>query len=252
MTPIAANEIRKMEEAGQLAARTLVHVGSFVRAGITTNELDRVADDFIRTHNALPAPLNYNGFPKSICTSLNECVCHGVPDETILKEGDILNVDVTCILNGFFGDTSSMFFVGEVGEHAKKLSDCAFHAMWEGIRVLGPLSTTGDVGFAINKYVTRKGFYAVREVGGHGIGKTFHDDPFVPSYGKKGRGTPLKPWCCLTVEPMVNETSEKIVEFDIPHSTIKYYETVDKTLSAQYEHTIMITDAGYEVLTQRD
>ena len=247
---MTANDIRKMEKVGQLAAKVLAHAGSFVKAGVTTNELDQIADDFIRSHNALPAPLNYKGFPKSICTSVNECVCHGVPDNTPLKEGDVVNVDVTCILEGFFGDTSAMFFVGEVSENAKTLSDCAFHAMWEGIQVLGPRSTTGDVGFAINKYVTRKGFYAVREIGGHGIGKTFHEDPFVPSYGKKGHGTPLKSWCCLTVEPMVNETSEKVLEFNIPDSTIKYYETVDKTFSAQYEHTIMITDSGYEVLTQ--
>lgn len=252
MTPMAANEIKKMEKVGQLAAKTLAHVGSFVKAGITTNELDQITEDFIRTHNALPAPLNYHGFPKSICTSLNECVCHGVPDDTPLAEGDVVNVDVTCILDGFFGDTSSMFFVGEVSESAKNLSDCAFHAMWEGIQVLGPKATTGDVGFAINKYVKRKGFYAVRDIGGHGIGKSFHEEPFVPSHGKKGRGVSLKPWACLTVEPMVNETSEKVLAFDIPNSTIKYYETIDKTLSAQYEHTIMITDSGYEVLTQLD
>lgn len=252
MTPIAANDIKKMEKVGQLAAQTLAYVGSCVRVGITTNELNRIADDFIRTHSALPAPLDYHGFPKSICTSVNECVCHGVPDDIPLKEGDMVNVDVTCILDGFFGDTSSMFFVGEVSHRVKSLSNCAFHAMWEGIRALGPRSTTGDVGFAVSKYVKRKGFYAVREIGGHGIGKTFHEDPFVPSHGKKGRGIPLKTWCCLTVEPMVNETSEKVVAFDIPNSTIKYYETVDKTLSAQYEHTVMITDSGYEVLTQID
>ncbi len=250
MTPLAANEISKMEGSCQLAARTLAHVGSFVKEGMTTNELNQIADDFIRSHGAIPAPLNYHGFPKSICTSINECVCHGVPSEASLKEGDIINIDVTCILDGFFGDTSSMFFVGTVTERAKSLSECALQAMWEGIGALGPQATTGDVGFAVNKYVTRHGFYAVRDIGGHGIGKVFHDAPFVPSHGKKGRGPQLKPWCCLTVEPMVNEASEDVIELSIPNSTIKYYETRDKTLSAQYEHTIMITDSSYEVLTQ--
>ena len=252
MTPIAANEIRKMEQAGQLAAKTLAYVGSYVREEITTNELDQIADDFIRTNGALPAPLNYHGFPKSICTSVNGCICHGVPDNTPLKPGDMINIDVTCILDGFFGDTSSMFFVGQASDVAKDLADCAFHAMWQGIQVISPRATTGDIGFAINKYVTKKGFYAVRDIGGHGIGKAFHMEPFVPSYGKKSQGTSLKPWCCLTVEPMVNETSEKMLEFSIPNSTIKYYETIDKTLSAQYEHTIMVTDSSYEVLTRLD
>ena len=252
MTPLVANEVKKMERVGQLAAQTLAYAGSFVQVGVTTNELDRITDDFIRTHNAIPAPLNYHGFPKSICTSVNECICHGVPNDTSLKEGDVVNIDVTCILDGFFGDTSAMFFVGEASDSAKRLSDCAFQAMWEGIKTLGPKATTGDVGFAIEKYVKRKDFHVVRELGGHGIGKSFHQDPFVPSFGKKRKGIPLRPWICLTVEPMVNENSEKVIEFSIPNSTIKYYETVDKSLSAQYEHTIMITDTSYEVLTLID
>ena len=249
MTPVKANDIRLMEKSGQLAAKTLAHVGSFVRPGITTNELDKIAHDYTLSNNARPAPLNYHGFPKSICTSVNECICHGVPDERPLQDGDIVNIDVTCELNGYYGDTSRMFFVGDVSQKAKDVCDIALKAMEKGIETIRPFGTTGDIGFAINKFVTKKGYYAVREIGGHGIGEEFHMDPFVPSYGKKGRGDKLVPWGCLTVEPMINENDLPIREFSIPNSSIKYYETEDKTLSAQYEHTIMITDSGYEILT---
>lgn len=252
MTPLQANEIRGMEKAGQLAAQCLAYVGGFVKPGITTEELDRLAYDWTMSHGAKPAPLGYQGFPKSICTSVNDCICHGVPDGTILKEGDVVNVDVTCISDGFHGDTSRMFFVGEVSEAARKLTDCAYEAMYKGIEAITPGGTVGDIGFAINKYTTRRGFYPVKEIGGHGIGKTFHDDPFVPSYGKKGKGLPLVPYTCLTVEPMINETEAPIKELPIPNSTIKYYLTGDGTLSAQFEHTILITDAGYEILTLLD
>ena len=249
MTPVKANDIRLMEKSGQLAAKTLAHVGSFVRPGITTNELDKIAYDYTLSHGARPAPLNYHGFPKSICTSVNECICHGVPDEKPLVEGDVVNIDVTCELNGYYGDTSSMFYVGEVTEDVKDICDVAKRAMEKGIEAIRPFGTTGDIGFAINKFVTKKGYYAVREIGGHGIGEEFHMDPFVPSYGKKGRGDKLIPWACLTVEPMINVNDLPIKEFSIPNSSIKYYETSDKTPSAQYEHTIMITDSGYEILT---
>lgn len=252
MTPLKADQIRKMEAAGQLAAQCLQYVGGFVKEGITTNELDKIAHEWTLSKGALPAPLGYNGFPKSICTSVNDCICHGVPDETPLKVGDAINVDVTCIKEGFHGDTSSMFFVGEPSERALKLSDCAFEAMHKGIEAISPNGTVGDIGFAIGKYVTRKGFFAVREIGGHGIGETFHGDPFVPSYGKKGKGDRLKPFTCLTVEPMVNESEAPIKELAIPGSTIKYYETGDGTLSSQYEHTVLITDSGYEILTLAD
>ncbi len=249
MTPVKANDIRLMEKSGQLAAKTLAHVGSFVRPGITTNELDKIAHDYTLSHGARPAPLNYHGFPKSICTSVNECICHGVPDEKPLVEGDVVNIDVTCELNGYYGDTSSMFYVGEVTDDVKNICDVAKRAMEKGIEAIRPFGTTGDIGFAINKFVTKKGYYAVREIGGHGIGEEFHMDPFVPSYGKKGRGDKLIPWACLTVEPMINVNDLPIKEFSIPNSSIKYYETTDKTPSAQYEHTIMITDSGYEILT---
>lgn len=246
---MVANDIRLMEKAGRLAAETLKYVGGFVRAGITTEELDQIAYDYTLSHGATPAPLGYNGYPKSICTSVNHCICHGLPDKTVLKEGDIVNVDVTCIKDGFHGDTSAMFVVGEISPETQNLIDCAYGAMHKGIEAIRPFGTTEDIGFAINKYVTKRGFYVVREIGGHGIGRKFHDEPFVPSYGKKGRGPKLKPWCCITVEPMVNKTSLPIVEYSIPGSTIKYYETGDKTPSAQFEHTVLITDSGYEILT---
>lgn len=249
MTPLTKDEIPKMRAAGKLAARTLEHVAQYVRAGITTNEIDQIIHDFTLSHGATPAPLGYQGYPKSSCTSVNACICHGLPDNTVLKDGDIVNVDVTSILDGFYGDTSRTFFVGEVSETAKVITDCAEKAMWKGIEEVKPFATTGDIGFAINKYVTKRGFHVVREIGGHGIGKVFHDDPFVPSYGKKGRGPKLVPWCCITVEPMINETNAVIEEFSIPGSEIKYYLTADRTLSAQFEHTLLVTDTGYEIMT---
>jgi methionyl aminopeptidase len=252
VTPLQAGEIRQMERAGRMAGELLKYMGPFCKAGTTTNELDRIAFDWIKSNEALPAPLGYHGFPKSICTSVNDCICHGVPSDVPLKDGDIINVDVTVIKDGFYGDTSATFFVGEVSELAQKLTDCAREAMLRGIEEIRPFATTGDIGFAITKYTSKKGFYPVKEIGGHGIGKIFHDDPFVPSYGKKGRGPKLRPWCCITVEPMVNATKAPLKEISIPGSTIKYYLTGDGSLSAQFEHTVMITDKGYEILTLVD
>jgi methionyl aminopeptidase len=211
--------------------------------------LDKIVYDFTLSNNATPAPLNYHGYPKSVCTSVNHCICHGVPDETLLVTGDIVNIDVTSFKDGFHGDTSATFAVGEISEKAQRITDIAEAAMYRGIDVVSPKVTTGDIGFAINKFVTKNGFFVVREIGGHGIGKRFHDDPFVPSYGKKGRGTRLIPWICITVEPMVNESDADISEFDIENSSVKYYETSDKSLSAQFEHTILVTDSGHEILT---
>lgn len=249
MKPLSKDEIVKMRAAGKLAARTLEHGGKFIKAGMTTAELDQIVHDFTLSHGATPAPLGYHGFPKSCCTSVNSMICHGVPDETKLKDGDIINLDITCILDGFYGDTSRTFFVGEVSDQAKDITDAAEKAMWKGIEEVRAGATTGDIGFAINKFVTKRGYYVVREIGGHGIGRTFHDDPFVPSYGKKGRGPKLVEGCCITVEPMINVTDAPIEEFDIPNSEIKYYHTKDRCLSAQFEHTLLITGAGYEIMT---
>lgn len=235
-----------------MAAATLAHVAKFIKPGVTTNELDQIVYDFTLSHDAVPAPLNYNGFPKSICTSVNACICHGVPNNIPLREGDMLNVDVTSMKQGFFGDTSATYFVGEVSDRAKKVTEVAEQAMYKGIEVVRPFGTTGDIGFAINKFVTKKGYFPVKEIGGHGIGRKFHTEPFVPSYGKKGRGEKLIPFTCITVEPMINETDVPIKELSIPNSSIKYYETGDGTLSAQFEHTILITDKAYEILTALD
>jgi methionyl aminopeptidase len=249
MTPLKADEIRKMEKAGYQAAKLLQLLGKEVKAGITTNDLDQVAYDYCMANDLKPATLNYLGYPKSICTSINEVICHGVPDGTKLKDGDIINIDVAIIKDGFYGDNSSMYFVGTPPDSAKKLCDAALAARDIGIEQLGPNATTGDIGFEINKLVTRQGYWVVREIGGHGIGKVFHDDPWVGSFGKKGKGEKLKPWICLTVEPMVNETSAPIAELPIAGSKHKVYITSDKALSAQYEHTILITDTGYQILT---
>lgn len=249
MTPQQSSDIKAMEKTCRLAAETLYYTAKFVKAGVTTNELDKIAHDFIMTKGATPSPLGYHGFPKSICTSINDVVCHGVPDETMLVDGDAINLDVTTYLGGFHGDTSATFYVGEVSERVRKVTDCAREAMMRGIEAITPLGFTGDIGFATNKHVTRQGFYVVRDIGGHGIGRKFHTDPFVPAFGKKGKGEVLKPFHCITVEPMVNETDAQLIELSIPKSDIKVYRTGDKTLSAQFEHTVLITDKGYEILT---
>ena len=249
MTPEQANHIRMMEQAGQLAARVLQHVGGHVRPGISTNELDRIAHDNTLSRGALPAPLNYKGFPKSICTSVNECICHGVPNDKPLQEGDIVNIDVTCIKNGFHGDTSAMFFVGKVSDTARRLCHVAREARDVGIQQVKAQVHTGAIGFEVNKFVTRCGYYTVREIGGHGIGRKFHEDPFIPSFGKKHKGPRLKAWSCITVEPMINLTSPDVVGHDIPGSQITVFETVDKSLSAQWEHTLLVTDTGHQILT---
>lgn len=249
MTVKTASDIRLMEQACRLAAETLLHTGKLVRAGMTTNELDMIATDFIKTRGAISACTGYHGYPKAICTSVNEVICHGVPSSRVLKDGDIINIDITVIKNGFHGDTSSMFFVGDVSERAKKLSETAFGAMHEGIKAVKSGATTGDIGFAIEKFVNRKNLHIVREIGGHGIGRVFHEEPFVPSFGKKGKGAKLLKWGTITVEPMVNETAAPIDEIDIPGSEITVFVTSDGRLSAQYEHTVLITDEGHQILT---
>lgn len=250
MTPEIASHIKGMETAGKIAAETLIYAEKYIRIGMTTEELDKLVHDYILTRGAVPAPLGYKGFPKSCCTSVNEVICHGVPNQTILKDGDIMNLDVTVIYNGFHGDTSKTFFIGNVSDLAKDVTDCAEKAMYKGIDEVRPGATTGDIGFAINKFVTRRGYYVVHEIGGHGIGRNFHEDPFVPSYGKKGKGDALKKWTCITVEPMINQTAAPIVEHDISNSIIKWYTTGDKTLTAQFEHTVLITDSGSQILTR--
>lgn len=248
--PLSLEEIKKMTVACRIAADTLTYLDKYVKAGVSTQEIDDLANDFMLTKGAKSACLGYHGYPKYTCTSINQVVCHGVPSaKDILKDGDIINVDVTAFIDGFFGDTSKMYMIGNVSAEAKDIVDAAFLARQVGIEAIRPGATTGDIGFEINKLVTRKGYSTVKEIGGHGVGRIFHEEPFVPSWGKKGKGDRLVPFHCITVEPMVNQGTEEVVEFDIPGSSIKYYDTADGLLSAQFEHTVLVTDKGYEILT---
>jgi methionyl aminopeptidase len=236
----------KMRVAGRLAADVLDMIGDHVRPGITTEEIDHICHEYItEVQGAVPAPLNYRGFPKSVCTSVNHVVCHGIPGERRLKSGDAVNIDVTVIKDGFHGDTSRMFFVGKPGVQAQRLAQVAFDGMWLGIEELAPGKHLGDVGAAIQEFVEKNRFSIVREYCGHGIGRAFHEDPQVLHYGQRGTGMELKAGMTLTVEPMVN-AGKRYVKLLPDGWTVV---TKDHSLSAQWEHTVLITDSGYEVLT---
>ena len=247
--PLSLEEIKKMTKSCRIAADTLTYLDKYVKAGITTNQIDELANDFMQTKGAKSACLGYHGYPKYTCTSVNEVVCHGLPDDTPLKDGDIINVDVTAWIDGFFGDTSKMYAIGNISDVAKDLIETARMARDVGIEAITPKGRTGDIGFETNKYVTRKGYSVVREIGGHGVGRIFHEEPFVPAGGQKGKGELLVPFHCITVEPMVNQGTDELIEYDIKGSSIKYYHTADGLLSAQFEHTVLVTDTGYEILT---
>lgn len=247
--PLSLEEQKKMRLVCKLAAQTREHIAPFVTAGVTLIEIDKIIFDHTKTLGCEPATLGYRGYPASCCTSVNDVICHGVPDDYVLKDGDIVNVDITHKLDGFFGDTSKTFLIGNVSDHAKKIVDVAKRAMEVGIEAITPNGYTGDIGFEINKFATRNGCSTVKEIGGHGIGRVFHTEPFVPSFGKKGKGERLVPFHCFTVEPMVNLGTDQIIEFPIEGSSHHYYKTKDKQLSAQFEHTILVTDKGYEILT---
>jgi methionyl aminopeptidase len=236
----------KMRVAGGLAAQVLDMIGEHVRAGITTDELDRICHEYIVDElQSIPAPLNYRGFPKSICTSINHVVCHGIPSDRVLKQGDMLNIDITVIKDGFHGDTSRMFFVGEPSIIAERLTRVCFHAMWRGIRAIKPGARLGDIGYAVQSYVEENRFSVVREYCGHGIGRIFHEDPQVLHYGKPGTGLELVPGMTITVEPMVNAGKRDVKLLSDGWTVV----TKDHSLSAQWEHTILVTGRGFEVLT---
>jgi methionyl aminopeptidase len=240
------DEQEKMRVAGRLAADVLDMIGEHVVPGVTTDELNDVCHKYItETQQAVPAPLNYKGFPKSICTSVNHVVCHGIPGDRKLKAGDAVNIDVTVIKDGYHGDTSRMFFVGKPGVQAERLSTVAYEAMWLGIEQLAPGKHLGDIGEAIQTHVERSRFSVVREYCGHGIGRVFHEDPQVLHYGKAGSGLELKAGMTLTVEPMVNAGKRHVRLLPDGWTVV----TRDHSLSAQWEHTVLITDAGHEVLT---
>mgnify|MGYP001347742932 FL=1 len=236
----------KMHIAGRLAADVLDMIGDFVKPGISTSDLDKICHKYItEVQHAIPAPLNYRGFPKSICTSLNHVVCHGIPAERILKSGDSLNIDITVIKDGFHGDTSRMFFVGKPSIKAKRLSDIAYKSMWLGIEQLREDNYLGDIGSAIQSYVEKNRCSVVREYCGHGIGQVFHEEPQVLHYGKPKTGLQLKAGMTLTVEPMVNAGRREVKLLPDGWTVV----TKDHDLSAQWEHTILIKKNGYEVLT---
>lgn len=243
-----ADEIAKMRIAGRLAAQVLEMIGEHVRAGVTTDGLDRICHDFIvNEQQAVPAPLNYRGFPKSICTSVNHQVCHGIPGNKRLKNGDIVNIDITVIKDGYHGDTSKMFFVGEPSVLARRLTKTTREAMLLGIAQVRPGATLGDIGHAIQTYVEARNYSVVQEYCGHGIGRQFHEEPQVLHYGKPGEGVALQEGMCFTVEPMVN-AGKRFIKLLPDGWTVV---TKDRGLSAQWEHTVLVTADGHEVLTLR-
>jgi methionyl aminopeptidase len=241
-------EIEKMRVAGRLASEVLEMVGEYVKPGISTNELDQICHDYIvGRQQAVPAPLNYRGFPKSICTSVNHQVCHGIPSDKVLKKGDIVNIDVTIIKDGFHGDTSKMFFVGDVSPFAKRLVSITQKALWKGIKLVRPGIQLGDIGHAIQHYAESEHFSVVQEYCGHGIGRSFHEDPQILHYGKAGTGLALQAGMTFTIEPMINAGKRQVKLLPDGWTVI----TKDRKLSAQWEHTILCTEEGYEVLTLR-
>jgi len=241
-----ADEQDKMRIAGRLAADVLDMIGDYVKPGVTTDELDKICHQYItEVQGAVPAPLDYRGFPKSVCTSVNHVVCHGIPGVRKLKSGDAVNIDVTVIKDGFHGDTSRMFFVGKPGIQAQRLSDVAFEGMWIGIDELAPGKRLGDIGAAIQRHIEKNRFSVVREYCGHGIGRAFHEDPQVLHYGTPNTGLELRPGMTLTVEPMVNAGKRQVKLLPDGWTVV----TKDHSLSAQWEHTVLITDSGREVLT---
>ncbi|MBI2384093.1 MAG: type I methionyl aminopeptidase [Gammaproteobacteria bacterium] len=246
VTVKSPEEQRLMRAAGRAAADVLRMIEPHVRAGVTTEELDRRCHDYIvDTLKCVPAPLNYKGFPKSICTSVNHVVCHGIPGPKTLKKGDIVNLDITVIKDGYHGDTSRMFCIGEPSVLARRLVDTAYEAMWEGIRQVRPGTTLGDIGHAIQNYVEARGFSVVREYCGHGIGRVFHEEPQVLHYGQPGTGMKLAPGMTFTIEPMINAGRPEVRLLPDGWTVV----TKDHSLSAQWEHTILVTPDGHEVLT---
>jgi len=240
-------EIEKMRVAGRLAAQVLKMIAPHVQPGVTTGELDRLCHDYIVNElSAIPAPLNYKGFPKSICTSVNHVVCHGIPGDKQLKKGDVINIDITVIKDGFHGDTSKMFYVGEPSIQAKRLVTISHECMLRGIAQVRPGARLGDIGHAIQDHAEAQGCSVVREYCGHGIGQIFHEDPQVLHYGKPGTGMELSPGMTFTVEPMINAGKKEVPLLPDNWTVV----TRDHSLSAQWEHTVLVTDNGYEILTQ--
>jgi methionyl aminopeptidase len=241
-------EIEKMRIAGRLAAEVLEMISPHVQAGITTTELDQICHDYIvNEQHAIPAPLNYHGFPKSICTSVNHVICHGIPNEKRLKNGDMVNIDITVIKDDYHGDTSKMFFVGEPSIKGQRLSRVAYECLRLGIDLVKPGTRLGDIGHAIQQHAEANNYSVVREYCGHGIGKQFHEDPQVLHYGNPGTGLELEPGMTFTIEPMINAGKRQVKLMKDGWTVV----TKDHSLSAQWEHTLLVTEDGHEILTRR-
>lgn len=242
------DEIEKMRVAGRLAADVLEMIEPYVNVGVSTEELDQICHDYIvNEQKAIPAPLNYHGFPKSICTSVNNQVCHGIPGKKKLKSGDVINIDITVIKDGYHGDTSKMFMVGKPTILGQRLSRISYECMALGIQMVKPGTHLGDIGHAIQSHAENNHCSVVREYCGHGIGKNFHEDPQVLHYGKPGTREILEPGMTFTIEPMINAGKAQIKVLPDKWTVV----TKDRSLSAQWEHTILVTESGYEVLTLR-
>ena len=240
------SEIEKMRAAGHLAAALLDMVEREIHAGMSTEEVDQLVEDVTRRHGAVSAPYRYHGFPGHCCTSLNDVVCHGIPNpQQILRDGDIINVDVTPILDGFHGDASRTFLIGTVSAAAQRLVRDTYRALWKGIAAVRPGATTGDIGHAIQSFVEPRGYSVVRQFSGHGIGRVFHTAPAILHYGQPGTGERLVPGMTFTIEPMINVGDWRCHVLKDGWTAV----TVDGSLSAQFEHTIVVTDTGAEVLT---
>lgn len=241
----APEDFAGMRAAGRLAAEALDMIHEHVRPGVTTAQLDQVCHDFILAHGAVPAPLNYRGYPKSICTSINHVVCHGIPGERKLEKGDVLNIDVTVILDGWHGDSSRMYSAGPPSTRARYLIDVTYDSLMRGVEIVKPGRTFGDIGHAIQTFVEGHRFSVVRDFCGHGIGRRFHEPPNVLHFGKRGEGPILRPGMFFTIEPMVNAGRPEVKILDDGWTAV----TRDRSLSAQFEHMIGVTETGYEIFT---
>jgi methionyl aminopeptidase len=248
----SAEDLEKMRLAGRLAAEVLDFITPYVKPGVSTGTLDKLCHDYmVGVQGTVPAPLNYappghRPYPKSVCTSVNHQVCHGVPGDKILRNGDIVNIDVTVIKDGWHGDTSRMFYVGEPSVQARRLCEVTYECMWKGIAVIRPGATLGDIGFAVQKHAEANGFSVVREFCGHGIGQRFHEEPQILHYGRPGQGLKLTPGMTFTVEPMINAGKRDIRQLADGWTIV----TADHSLSAQWEHTVLVTGDSYEIFTR--
>ena len=241
-------KFEKMRVAGKLASKTLDMITDYIKPGISTDKIDTMCYEFIRDNGGYSAPLYYRGYTKSLCTSLNHVVCHGIPSDRILNEGDALNIDVTAIVDDYHGDTSRMFEVGEISVKAKNLIDATYESMMKAIKILKPGIQLGDIGYEIQSYVEKKGYSVVRDFCGHGVSSIFHEPPNILHYGKKNTGIELNPGMTFTIEPMINAGNYQVKVLNDGWTAV----TKDKSLSAQFEHTIGITENGYEIFTESD